>query len=520
MLKPISIALSTMMLVACGGGSSNNNTGGGTGGSGSGGGTNPPPDAYAALRTTAQSQLASSNAPAVSIAIMKDGQVVFAEAFGNKTHNGSEAVDADTLFQLGSTTKMFTGLAALQLVDNNTLTLDQSLPNALPGINLADGQSGWHDINLHHLLTHQSGLEDFIDWAENNELMPYALDGFTGDSGQMNPAGKFWNYSNPGWSYLGAIVEHHEGRPYNDVMKDKVFGPLGMTRATSSFDDVKADGNYALGVGKTVIDGQIVDLQAESLEQIDQNLFSIPAGSYTWASASELVKMGHFLMNGNNDILSDALRIEITDPQVGLLYGLDSGYGYGVFNHKGMQFNSDWYQTPVWEHGGNTLAYTNMFYMLPEYNVTIAIMSSGQSTDFSGTLYEAIKSVIDLPTAQSVPRAPVAIELLDNHVGEYVLEDVGSVFITREEDSLKMVVPALDAGGVSYQQNLTAFSGSVFTAEVDGESLDLTFIAEVDGGDSTYIRNRGFVAIRKDAIGPGQKAPKGNLLKRSALSLN
>jgi CubicO group peptidase (beta-lactamase class C family) len=61
---------------------------------------------------------------------------------------------------------------------------------------------------MQHLLTHQGGFEDFVDWEPADSLMEFALTTFPEESGQMNPAGKFYNYSNPNWSYVGAIIEY------------------------------------------------------------------------------------------------------------------------------------------------------------------------------------------------------------------------------------------------------------------------------------------------------------------------
>ena len=89
---------------------------------------------------------------------MKSGEIVYANAFGNKIKDGADAADSETLFQIGSTTKMFTATAALQLVQNNSITLDQPLTSALPTLNLSSEHDGWQDITIHHLLTHQGGF--------------------------------------------------------------------------------------------------------------------------------------------------------------------------------------------------------------------------------------------------------------------------------------------------------------------------------------------------------------------------
>lgn len=495
MLKYTSITIGALLLSACG--SDATAPSGPTGPTGPGGGTNTDP--YLTLKNTAKAELAASRAPAVSIAVMKNGEVVFAEAYGNKTHNGSQSVDTNTLFQLGSTNKMFTATATLQLVNENVITLDTTLTDALPTLDLAGQHSNWQNISMHHLLTHQGGFEDTGTWEIDSNLMDFALNGYPQQFGQMNPAGKFWNYSNPNWSYLGAIIEHHRNTPYAQVMEQSVFEPLGMSRTTMSYAELQSDGNYALGVGDTYVNGQYTSLKATSLAQIDQAPAGKPAGTYTWSTPSELVKMGEFLLNGNNDILPDDLRQKMTQSQVGLEYGLPAGYGYGVFIGEGANYDNKWYSMPIWEHGGNTLAYTNIFWVLPQHNVVVSIMSSGRDTNFTGTLVQAIKSVIELPASTAVPMTPIATDLYANHEGDYLLDGV-TVTVYEQNGALKLSIPALDAANRPYSPLLRSIGGSHFVANLNNEEKGVTFFPDQTGAVSTYVRNREFVAIRKDSI--------------------
>jgi CubicO group peptidase (beta-lactamase class C family) len=488
MLNKLSFIIGILLLTGCGGSSSPVPRSS----------SSPDPDKFASLRTTVQSQLTSSNAPAVSVAIMKEGEVVFAEAYGKKTHNGGEDVDSETLFQLGSTTKMFTAVATLQLVNENVLTLDQSLPSALPTLALSAEHAAWSDISIQHMLTHQGGFTDYVDWAPETSLMEHALNNYPNEGGQMNPAGKFFNYSNPNWSYLGAILEYQSGMPYEQTMKEKVFVPLGMARTTMTYQDVKDDGNYALGVGQTVINNEAVTLKADTLEQISQPTFGKPAGGYTWSTASELVKMGDFLINGKADVLPTALQQQLTSAQVSLQMGMNVDYGYGLFLRDGINVNNAYYPVEVWEHGGNTLAYTNMLYVFPEQNVTIAIMSSGQSTDFSTSMLAAFRAVSDLPASTTRPVMPVATELFARHVGDYQTDDV-HVEVTDTSGALMVNLPEFNEAQLSYDPELQPIAASAFFFTLDGEQVDITFILDEEDGVSMYIRNREFVAIRTDS---------------------
>ncbi|NQZ07723.1 MAG: serine hydrolase, partial [Algicola sp.] len=247
----------------------------------------------------------------------------------------------------------------------------------------------------------------------------------------------------------------------------------------------------ALGVG---------NINAEFLEQISEPTFGKPAGGYTWSTTSALVKMGQFLMDGNTDVLPDELQQKLTQSHIGLEMGLPTGYGYGVFVSEGLFRDGQWYNIPGWSHGGNTLEYTNIFWVLPQQNVVISIMSSGYSTNFGETLVEAIKSVVEFPAASENPMPPVDTALFEKHVGDYEL-DSSLVHITEQDNVLNIEIPDLDAEGTQYSRFLNGVAGSHFIFSADGQEIGLTFFADETDGLSNYIRNRSFVAIRKDSGG-------------------
>ncbi|NQZ07441.1 MAG: beta-lactamase family protein [Algicola sp.] len=466
-----------------------------------------PVYSFTNLEATMNTDLANNNAPAVSIAIMKSGELIYANAFGSKVKDGGEVVDTDTLFQIGSTTKMFTATAALQMIQDNTITLDQSLPSALPTLNLSSEHTGWNDITMHHLLTHQGGFDDFVDWEPADSLMEFALTTFPEEAGQMNPAGKFYNYSNPNWSYLGAIIEYQQQSPYAQVMEDKVFNPLGMTRSSMSYTGVKADGNYALGVSTAMVNGEVISVGAQSLEEITEPTFGKPAGGYTWSTPSEMVKMGQFILEGNTAVLSDELRLKMRTEQVDTQFGFPESYGYGLFIRPGIFVENGWLPVTVLEHGGNTSNYTSMFWILPEQDIVISILSSGDGNNFSSSMFAALDASMDLPATVTAPLEPVDHDLFASHVGQYEL-DVGVLEVFEEAGVLKLNIPFLEDAGITYEPILQGLAGSTFRFQFDGELFFLTFLPDQPGGQSTYIRAREFVAIRvgSAAVGAVNKA--------------
>lgn len=456
-------------------------------------------DGFAELRSTALQQLASSSAPAVSIAIYQDGEIVFAEAFGTKQAGSSDTVDSETLFQLGSTTKMLTALASLQLVEMNFIGFESKLLEILPDIEISqDKADGWQGISVQHLLTHQGGFEDIVDWGNDSiGLQSFALSHYPSEFDQMNPSGKFSNYSNPNWSYLGAIIQGQTAMPFEYIMKQNVFSPLGMTRTTLKKTDVFDDGNFALGSGIIINNGNSIEGSADTLDNIHRGLFSAPAGSYTWSTPSEMLEMADFLLSGNTTILSDELRKKMTLPQVDLDMEIPLSYGYGIVLSDGFQHGNLWYPVKRWSHGGNSLAYSSMFWVLPDENIAVSILSSGSDTDFNDTMLAALNTVTTLPEPTAIPFKPVKTGLFEHHVGRY--ENSGDIVdVTLENGQVLIDIPSLNDEGREYNPILEPIGGSVFRFVEGNDELHLTFIPEVESENSIYIRQREFVLIRND----------------------
>ncbi|WP_158224681.1 serine hydrolase domain-containing protein [Agaribacterium haliotis] len=495
MIKRASILVLSLFLFACGG--DKNSTGSNSTDPNNNSNAN---DGFDELRQVARAQLEASIAPALSIAIYQAGEIVFAEAYGEKIYGEGQSVDSNTLFQLGSTTKMFTALALLQQIDQGHFNLDDSLLEAMPQLQLAELERPlWQQISLHDLMSHQGGLAEFNRFNHDDEtLLDFSRDTYPALYGPMNPAGRFFNYSNSHWTYIGALLEQSLNADFAELMQTQVFEPLEMPRTTVKREQVLRDGNYALGAGNIYQGSEIRAGRAQSLDEVPGSPLGIPAGEFTWSTPSEMLKMAEFLLYGDSNILTDDLRQQMTSAQVGLDIGLPMSYGYGLFISEGFSDQQQWYATPLWDHGGNTYAYTSMFWLLPEQQIAVSILSSGAQTDFTATMMAALRAVTDLPAPTEVPVEPVASDLFEKHAGRYV-GDIGVVDVSLVDGNLLVDIPAYNQQGLVYDKQLQPLAASYFRLKVGNENIDITFIGAEDGPASEYIRHREFVLIRDDA---------------------
>ena len=478
---------------------------GGAGGSGgTGGGWDPRFDAFVAQL---QADLAASQAYGVSAAVMEGGVVTFAGAFGSKDDNGVVPLTPATLMQIGSTTKQMTATAALRKVEAGLVSLDDTVEAALPQLDFAHDPTWDDQILLRHLLSHQGAIADSIPWgaaATDSLLASYTYGTFASQSYLMNPPGVFWNYSNPNFILAGLITEELDTRAWPDIMRQDVFAPLGMTRTFLRKTEVEADGDYALSYGLGKDDLVSGEAGPVAMTDMPDPAWARPAG-LVWTTPSQMMSWAKFIMHGNPAVLSDQLRGEITTEQVDTLYQEGTmHYGFGMFVERGyLTHDGTWYPMTVWEHGGNTLSFTNILYMLPERDFALAICTSAYETDFSRSVDVALTTLVDLPAPGTAPHYVVDPAEFDHHVATYSDPwNVGDVIVTRQGNALFVSMPRLDQYQIPYDPALTAVSSTIFMATIQGAPTDLTFIPIAAGGDSQYIRNRSFVASRTPPVGP------------------
>jgi CubicO group peptidase (beta-lactamase class C family) len=175
-----------------------------------------------------RAEMAREKVPGVAVAVVDHGDVVKAEGYGYANVEHNVPVRPETVFQSGSLGKQFTAATVMTLVEEGKLALDDPIAKYFP-----EAPEAFRAITVRHLLTHTSGIPDYTegtidlrrDYTED-ELARMAF----GLKLEFAP-GSRWNYSNTGYLMLGVLVRRASGRFYGDVLRDRVFTPLGMKTA-------------------------------------------------------------------------------------------------------------------------------------------------------------------------------------------------------------------------------------------------------------------------------------------------
>ncbi|HZH30391.1 MAG TPA: serine hydrolase [Pyrinomonadaceae bacterium] len=165
-----------------------------------------------------------------SALVAENGKVIYKKGLGLANMEWNVPNEVDTKFRLASITKQFTAALILQLVDQGKLKLDGKLSEYLPDYRKDVGDK----VTIHHLLTHTSGipsytsLPKFMEEASRNSytVAEFVKKYASGDL-EFEPGAKY-RYNNSGYFLLGAIIEKVHGKPYEQVIKENIFEPLGM----------------------------------------------------------------------------------------------------------------------------------------------------------------------------------------------------------------------------------------------------------------------------------------------------
>lgn len=166
--------------------------------------------------------------PGVAIGIVQRGAILKVEGYGLANLEHKVPVGPTTIFQSGSLGKQFTAVAAMLQVEAGTLSLSDPLTKFFP-----DAPETWRTITVRHLLTHTSGIPDYVEGVLDyrKDYTEEQLARFAFSLPLEFPAGSRCNYSNTGYVLLGIIIHRTSGAFYGDVLTERVFKPLGMTTA-------------------------------------------------------------------------------------------------------------------------------------------------------------------------------------------------------------------------------------------------------------------------------------------------
>ncbi len=346
-------------------------------------------------------KMADTRLPAVSLALIKDGQSVYSRGFGLRDVDRSLPATPRTLYGIGSVTKSFTCLAILQLQEQRRLRVDDPVDKYVPITVAPHGET----IRLHHLMTHSSGIPA-LAYAE--AVIRYGV----GASDHWLPIGSYqdmltfvngaedwvhtrpgerWFYLNEGYVLLGAIIEKVSGQPYADYIREHILSPLDMTRSFLNRGEATADTDaavpYVITKDKTQLPSRYLNGQLGS----DGGLIS------------SVEDMTHYLamyLGGGKGprgplVTQESLRTMMS-PHIPLpleTYSSAQAEPIGHYGY-GLSVYPDFFGHTLVGHGGSVLVSTAHLAFIPDRHVGVIALANGSGYPLQYIAYFALAALL------------------------------------------------------------------------------------------------------------------------------
>ncbi|MFG1994446.1 serine hydrolase [Actinoplanes sp. NPDC048988] len=327
-------------------------------------------------------------------------------AYGVLNVDTGVGTTTDSVFQIGSISKVWTATLVQQLVDEGRLELDAPIVDVLPELPLADAK-----LTMRHLLTHTSGLDGdvFTDTGRGDDCLEKYVDGLR-DVARNHPLGATWSYCNSGFVLAGRVVEKLTGGTWDQAVRDRIGTPLGLRR-TGTLPEEALLHRAATGhlPGPTVA----------PVWTLPRALG--PAGLIT-STAADLLAFARLHLAGGlapdgTRLISEAGAAAMAAEQVELpeKHTLGDSWGLGW-----IRFGWDGHR--LIGHDGNTIGQSAFLRLLPEQDLAVTLLTNGEGArDLYEDLFREIFAEVaglTMPRPLTPPEPPVDADITP-HLGTY-----------------------------------------------------------------------------------------------------
>ena len=317
--------------------------------------------------------------PGLSVAIVKDGQLILSKGYGTKTVGTDDAVNRDTLFAIASNSKAFTAASIAMLVEEGKLSWDAKVKTYLPWLELYDPAVS-HDLRIKDLLCHRSGLGTF-----SGDLLwygtPYTPAEILRRLRYLPPEGTFradYGYSNVMYLAAGEVIREVSGKSWQEFVTERMLRPLEMQRSVVSVRDLVTQGNFATP-HKSFVD------RSEPIAWVNWDTMAAAGGvisSVDDMSKWMLLQLSRGKINDQQRLFSEASSLEMWEAHIPLkvtprynqrfpsthfrAYGL----GWALSDYKGVKQVA---------HGGGYDGMYSQTLLIPEKQLGIVVLTNSMT---------------------------------------------------------------------------------------------------------------------------------------------
>ncbi|MCY1136799.1 serine hydrolase [Actinoplanes sp. Pm04-4] len=342
--------------------------------------------------------------PGAVLGISRGDELVEA-AYGLVNVDSGVETTTESVFQIGSISKVWTATLVQQLVDEGKLELDAPIADVLPELTLADSGVA-AKVTMRHLLTHTSGIDGdvFTDTGRGDDCLALYVDGLR-DVAQNHPLGATWSYCNSGFSLAGRVIEKLTGGTWDAAVRERIITPLALRRTSTLPEEALLHRTAA---------GHLPGPQVAPVWMLPRALG--PAGLIN-STAADLLAFARMHLDGGGDVLSAAGAAAMTEEQVELpeKYTLGDSWGLGW-----IRFGWDGHR--LIGHDGNTIGQSAFLRLLPSQGLAVTLLTNGEGArDLYQDLFTEIFAEVagvTMPRPLTPPSPPVDVDVTP-HLGTY-----------------------------------------------------------------------------------------------------
>jgi CubicO group peptidase (beta-lactamase class C family) len=401
-----------------------------------------PQDLREKIDKLASDTLAHAGVPSASVAVVKDGRVVYLKAYGDARVAPRVPAAPEMRYSIGSISKQFTAAAILLLQEQGKLSLDDKVSKFFPDLTRAN------EITIRQLLSHTAGYQDYWpqDYVMPMMLRPVTsrkiLDTWARRALDFEPGTK-WQYSNTGYVIAGAIVEKVSGTPLLQFLREKMFAPLGM-KSITDIDEGRLTESDPVGYQRFALGPPRV----------------APKEGKGWLfAAAELAMTAEDLAKWDISLIDEKIlkpsSYRDLENEVVLKNGLGTRYALGLFvrSEAGRRSLS---------HGGEVSGFTSENVVFPDDHVAVVALTNkdaaGVASDIAHGIAPLLFAANDTVTAQKTEQARKIFDGLQRGVIDRTLftEDANFYF---SEQALKDFTSSL--GPLGAPEEFTQVSQSL-----------------------------------------------------------
>ena len=410
--------------------------------------------------------------PGVSVAILKDGTVLWAKGYGVADSSENRKVTTETLFLAGSISKPVAALRAHQLAEKGVINLDTNVNHYLSTWKLPENKfTSKEKVTIRRILNHTAGLTVWgfpgYDKGDTIPSVPDVLDG-KGNTDSVRvykTPGESWQYSGGGYTIMQLLITDTEGKSFPEIMQSNVLNPLGMTEST--FENPLPEQYHSIAATGYRMDGSEVEGKWPIYpEMAAAGLWTKPSQLILWAKEIQEIQQSQ-----KDGLLKVQTVNDMLKPGIG-----DWGLGPSVNEH-------------FYGHGGADEGFRADLKVWKEYPMAVVIMVNSDNGSIIQEIMMSIAQEYNLPGVEPLKRS-VQIQTekqLERFVGKYVFDGDYVYNINIKENGLLFTSDFL-----SQPIFMLPESDNTFFSNDDGTY----FKFKLENNQASGFEVRGYEAIR------------------------